>query len=102
MKLLTRMTSGPTAPAVRSLAVPASWDYEGWTDDLDRAVAALSHQDFAATARLLEHWLSRSRPGAWTTAACTSMPDPWSCSETPAVTRASASPGHPCRLTRRL
>ena len=47
------LLNGNTAPAVRSHAVPASWDYESWTDDLDRAVAALSHQDFAATARLL-------------------------------------------------
>jgi hypothetical protein len=53
------LLNGSTAPAVRFPAVPASWDYESWTDDLDRTVAALSHQDFPATARLLEHWLSR-------------------------------------------
>lgn len=57
------LLNGNTAPAVRSHAVPASWDYESWTDDLDRAVAALSHQDFAAAARLLEHWLSRFPAG---------------------------------------
>jgi len=57
------LLNGSTAPAVRSRAVPASWDYESWADDLDRAVAALSHQDFAATARLLEHWLSRFPAG---------------------------------------
>ncbi len=57
------LLNGHTAPAVRSPAVPASWDYESWTDDLDRAVAALSHQDFTATARLLEHWLSRFPAG---------------------------------------
>lgn len=53
------LLGGTAAPAVRSPEIPACWDYESWTDDLDRAVAALSHQDFAATARLLEHWLSR-------------------------------------------
>jgi len=57
------LLNGSTNPAVRSPAVPASWDYESWTDDLDRAVAALSHQDFAATARLLAHWLSRFPAG---------------------------------------
>jgi tetratricopeptide (TPR) repeat protein len=57
------LLNGSSAPAVRSPAVPASWDYETWTDDLDRAVAALSRQDFPAAARLLEHWLSRYPPG---------------------------------------
>ena len=57
------LLNGSTATAVRSPAVPACWDYESWTDDLDRAVVALSHQDFAATARLLEHWLSRFPAG---------------------------------------
>jgi transcriptional regulator with XRE-family HTH domain len=57
------LLNGNAASAVRSPAVPASWDYESWTDDLDRAIIALSHQDFAATARLLEHWLSRFPAG---------------------------------------
>jgi transcriptional regulator with XRE-family HTH domain len=40
-----------------SQPVPPAWDYETWTDDLDRAVAALSRQDFAVGIRLLERWL---------------------------------------------
>ena len=44
-------------------AVPPAWDYETWTDDLDRAVAALSRQDFAAGTRLLERWLGRFPAG---------------------------------------
>jgi tetratricopeptide (TPR) repeat protein len=47
-----------TAPSWdSSQPVPPAWDYETWTDDLDRAVAALSRQDFAVGIRLLERWL---------------------------------------------
>ena len=46
-----------------SQPVPSAWDYETWTDDLDRAVAVLSRQDFAAGIRLLERWLGRFPAG---------------------------------------
>ena len=57
------LLNGVTAPAVRSREVPASWDYESWTDDLDRVIVALSRQDFAVSARLLDQWLSRFPAG---------------------------------------
>ena len=52
------LTGAGTAPSWdSSQPVPPAWDYETWTDDLDRAVAALSRQDFAVGIRLLERWL---------------------------------------------
>jgi tetratricopeptide (TPR) repeat protein len=39
--------------------VPPAWDYETWADDLDRAVVALSRQDFTACTWLTERWLAR-------------------------------------------
>lgn len=38
---------------------PRSWEYESWTDDMDRAAIALSRQDFAFADRLLHRWLDR-------------------------------------------
>lgn len=35
------------------------WDYEEWADDLDRAVVALSRQDFTACTWMTERWLAR-------------------------------------------
>lgn len=49
--------------AVRSRPVPAAWDYESWADDLDRAVIALSRQDFAPASRMLDGWLARFPAG---------------------------------------
>lgn len=39
--------------------VSPAWDYEAWADDLDRAVVALSRQDFTACSWLTERWLTR-------------------------------------------
>lgn len=46
----------------RRPADPSAWEYESWTDDLERAVVALSRQSFASATSLLERWLTRYPP----------------------------------------
>ncbi|MER0482225.1 hypothetical protein ABR737_28465 [Streptomyces sp. Edi2] len=41
---------------------PRVWEYETWTDDLDRAVVALSRQNFGFADNLLNRWLTRFPP----------------------------------------
>ncbi|MGW4384139.1 helix-turn-helix domain-containing protein [Kitasatospora sp. NPDC004531] len=41
---------------------PRAWEYETWTEDIDRAVAAASHQDFTAASDFLERWRTRWPP----------------------------------------
>lgn len=41
---------------------PLAWEYESWTDDLDRAVVALSRQDFVFAGSLIRRWLGRFKP----------------------------------------
>jgi transcriptional regulator with XRE-family HTH domain len=41
---------------------PRAWEYESWTDDLDRTVVALSRQNFASADDLLRRWLARFKP----------------------------------------
>ncbi|MFI6769612.1 helix-turn-helix domain-containing protein [Streptomyces sp. NPDC050355] len=41
---------------------PRAWEYESWTDDLDRVVVALSRQSFAFADNLLGRWLGRFKP----------------------------------------
>ncbi|MFE1957264.1 hypothetical protein [Streptomyces sp. NPDC059479] len=41
---------------------PRAWEYESWTDDLDRVVVALSRQDFLFADNLLNRWLARFKP----------------------------------------
>ncbi|MFI1951129.1 helix-turn-helix domain-containing protein [Streptomyces xinghaiensis] len=41
---------------------PRAWEYESWTDDLDRAVVALSRQNFTFADTLLNRWLERFEP----------------------------------------
>jgi tetratricopeptide (TPR) repeat protein len=41
---------------------PRAWEYESWTDDLDRVVVALSRQNFAFADTLLNRWLGRFKP----------------------------------------
>lgn len=43
-------------------AGPLAWEYESWTDDLDRAVVALSRQDFTFAESLISRWTSRFTP----------------------------------------
>ncbi|WP_326599038.1 helix-turn-helix domain-containing protein [Streptomyces sp. NBC_01803] len=52
-----RPTSGPG----RRVAVtgPRAWEYESWSDDLDRTLVALSRQNFAFADNLLRRWLAR-------------------------------------------
>lgn len=60
----------PAAPAMPVPHLEAdtsgmrAWEYESWTDDLDRAVIALSRQDFPSAERLLQRWLVRFTPAA--------------------------------------
>ncbi|WP_431771769.1 helix-turn-helix domain-containing protein [Streptomyces cucumeris] len=48
----------------RRLAVsgPRDWEYESWTDDLDRVAVALSRQNFSFADSLLHRWLARFKP----------------------------------------
>jgi len=48
------------SPAAASRA--QRWEFESWTDDLERASVALSRQDFGAAATLVERWLTRFPP----------------------------------------
>ncbi|WP_405569058.1 hypothetical protein OG317_10950 [Streptomyces sp. NBC_01167] len=41
---------------------PRMWDYESWTDDLERIVVALSRQNFTFASSLLTRWINRWRP----------------------------------------
>jgi transcriptional regulator with XRE-family HTH domain len=43
-------------------AGPLTWEYESWTDDLDRAVVALARQDFTFAESLISRWTSRFTP----------------------------------------
>lgn len=45
-----------------TVAGPRAWEYESWTDDLDRVVVALSRQNFAFADVLLKRWLTRFKP----------------------------------------
>jgi transcriptional regulator with XRE-family HTH domain len=50
-------------PEARTLApVRAPWDVEAWADDLDRALACLARQEFAAAAVLLARWPTQQVP----------------------------------------
>ncbi len=42
--------------------VPRAWEFESWTDDLERAVVALSRQNFTVSDALLGRWLTRFTP----------------------------------------
>ncbi|MGI5501254.1 helix-turn-helix domain-containing protein [Lentzea sp. CA-135723] len=41
---------------------PKEWDYETWTDDLGRAAACLTQQDFTFAGSLVDRWLRRFSP----------------------------------------
>ncbi|MCX4749185.1 hypothetical protein OG455_27395 [Kitasatospora sp. NBC_01287] len=47
------------APAVAVRGGPRLWEYETWTEDIERAVAAASRQDFVFASALLERWRTR-------------------------------------------
>ncbi|MBB4951218.1 transcriptional regulator with XRE-family HTH domain [Kitasatospora gansuensis] len=56
--LLSETASRP-GPARVPTSGPRLWEYETWVDDLERAVAAISRQDFAFASDLLGRWWSR-------------------------------------------
>ncbi|OMI33697.1 helix-turn-helix domain-containing protein [Streptomyces sparsogenes] len=55
-----RLTSGLNRRVI--VTGPRAWEYESWTDDLDRVVIALSCQNFAFADTLLNRWLVRFKP----------------------------------------
>ncbi|MFC5188038.1 hypothetical protein [Actinomadura harenae] len=59
-ELFLRETGGPAAGVdpVRA-PCPQAWEYETWTDDLERAAVLLSRQKFPAATNLLHRWLTR-------------------------------------------
>ncbi|AJE81360.1 hypothetical protein SLNWT_0984 [Streptomyces albus] len=59
--LLSEMTGPGQVAAGRRVTAsgPRAWEYESWTDDLDRAVVALSRQNFTFADSLLGRWLNR-------------------------------------------
>lgn len=58
---LSETEQPPGQPQRVSIPLPRSWEYESWTDDLDRAVVALSRQSFGFACDLLKRWTSRFR-----------------------------------------
>ncbi|MGW7452498.1 helix-turn-helix domain-containing protein [Streptomyces sp. NPDC054787] len=44
-----------------TMSGPLAWEYESWTDDLDRAAVALSRQDFTFADSLIRRWLGKFR-----------------------------------------
>ncbi|NBE50606.1 helix-turn-helix domain-containing protein [Streptomyces boluensis] len=58
--LLSELGHGASGGRRRVTTVgPRAWEYESWTDDLDRAAVALSRQSFAFADTLLGRWLTR-------------------------------------------
>ncbi|WP_246631744.1 hypothetical protein [Pseudonocardia nigra] len=55
-EMLCRTDASPSAAAAWR---PQGWEFETWTDDLERASVALSRQDFGSASVLLERWLMR-------------------------------------------
>ncbi|WP_030459487.1 hypothetical protein [Kitasatospora sp. NRRL B-11411] len=47
------------AVAVEVRGGPRAWEYETWTEDIERAVVAASRQDFVVASDLLERWRTR-------------------------------------------
>ena len=57
--LLADTPYGPPLPR----QAPSAWDFETWADDLERAVIALSRQDFTTSTMLTGRWLARFPAG---------------------------------------
>jgi len=51
---------GPSRRVI--LSEPRAWEYESWTDDLERVVIALSSQNFSVANSLLDRWLTYFNP----------------------------------------
>lgn len=59
---LAKLAEGgdPAASGARvTIPRPRAWEYESWSEDIERAVVALSHQNFAFATDLLHRWTSR-------------------------------------------
>jgi uncharacterized SAM-binding protein YcdF (DUF218 family) len=59
---LLLMEDGNAPPSHHYRSGPREWDYETWTDDLGRAAACLTRQDFKFAASLIDRWLRRFDP----------------------------------------
>jgi uncharacterized SAM-binding protein YcdF (DUF218 family)/DNA-binding transcriptional regulator YiaG len=59
-QFLVKLGSAP--PAYERLESPRQWDYETWTEDLERVIVRLSRQSFESAGKLLDHWLTRFEP----------------------------------------
>jgi transcriptional regulator with XRE-family HTH domain len=60
---LSRAGGDAAGPRRRTtVARPLAWEYESWTDDLDRVVVSLSRQDFPLADDLLHRWLGAFSP----------------------------------------
>ncbi|WP_328547779.1 hypothetical protein OG301_23035 [Streptomyces platensis] len=57
LSMAGRRASSPNGQV--TVTGPRAWEYESWADDLDRAVVALSRQNFAFAGTLLNRWLAR-------------------------------------------
>jgi hypothetical protein len=55
-EMLCRSGTGPSPVAVLRRQ---SWEFESWSDDLERASVALSRQDFGSAGTLVDRWLIR-------------------------------------------
>ncbi|WP_431895945.1 helix-turn-helix domain-containing protein [Nonomuraea sp. bgisy101] len=60
---LSEMSRVPAIAPRVTTAGPRMWEYETWTDDLDRVVVALAKQSFAFAEAMLGRWLTRFQPG---------------------------------------
>ncbi|MEU3836093.1 helix-turn-helix domain-containing protein [Streptomyces microflavus] len=58
----TGRTAGPGGGRRVTTSGPLAWEYETWTDDLDRAVVALARQDFTFAESLIGRWTTRFKP----------------------------------------
>lgn len=56
------LAQGPLERRLGRTPSPTIADHETWTEDLERIVVCLDHQDFAFAATLLERWLGRAQP----------------------------------------
>jgi transcriptional regulator with XRE-family HTH domain len=58
------LADDPAGTSRRLAAVPGprSWDYESWTEDIERSVTALHAQNFTFATSLLDRWLTRYPP----------------------------------------
>jgi transcriptional regulator with XRE-family HTH domain len=58
------LAEDPAGTPRRLAAIPGprSWDYESWSEDIERSVTALNGQNFTFAASLLDRWLTRYPP----------------------------------------